>query len=259
MAEPAGANRCCNFNEMKMSEIDAIEIEEKDEGKPGLVRWIRNRFFTGVIIALPIGMTIWLITIFVRFVDERVLSLVPPDLNPNILIKQMTGLSIPGTGIIIAIVALFLLGVFVSNFVGTSILKAGERLLARVPLVSNVYNALKQIVNTMAQQKDRAFKEVCLIEYPRKGLWAVGFITSDLNGAPTEHLKEGYVCVFVPTTPNPTSGFLLFTKRTDVKILDMTPEEGAKMIISGGMVSSNEEVEKLESKKGKLKLEQKTD
>lgn len=97
-------------------------------------------------------------------------------------------------------------------------------------------------MQTVAAQRDNAFQEVCLLEYPRPGLWAVGFITSDLKGAPYEKLGDGYVCVFVPTTPNPTSGFLLFSKREDLKILDMTPEEGAKMIISGGMVSSNDEL-----------------
>ena len=108
-----------------------------------------------------------------------------------------------------------------------------------MPVVSPVYNAIKQIVTTVAAQKDRAFRDVCMLEYPRKGFYAIGFVTADLSGSPAEKLPEGYVCVFVPTTPNPTSGFLLFVKESDLIILDMTPEEGAKMIISGGMVSSN--------------------
>jgi uncharacterized membrane protein len=156
---------------------------------------------------------------------------------------------------------LFLLGVIASNFIGKSVIKAGERLLARVPVVSPVYNALKQIVTTVAQQKDRAFRDVCLFEYPRKGLYAIGFVTADLSGAPAQKLPKGYVCVFVPTTPNPTSGFLLFVKEAEIEILDMTPEEGAKMIISGGMVTSNEmlyaddpDMEKLLAKQGKLKI-----
>ena len=215
-----------------MSETDP---NAKDSG-PGIFRSIRNRFFTGVIIALPIAVTIWLITWFIRVVDGRVLSLLPREWNPNIWIKDITGLSIPGFGLILAIVGLWVLGVLASNFIGNAVLGFGERLLARVPLVSNIYNALKQIVTTMAQQKDRAFKEVCLIEYPRPGLWAVGFVTSDLKGAPKDHLEGDYICVFVPTTPNPTSGFLLFSKRSDVKILDMTPEEGAKMILTAGLV-----------------------
>ena len=112
-----------------------------------------------------------------------------------------------------------------------------------MPVVSPVYNAVKQIVTTVAEQKDRAFRDVCLLEYPRPGLWAIGFVTADLAGAPAKVLPKGHVCVFVPTTPNPTSGFLLFSKEEDIKILDMTPEEGAKMIISGGMVSSNDMIE----------------
>lgn len=219
----------------------------QDHHKPGFFRWLRNRFFTGVIIAVPVAVTIWLITWFVRIVDGRVLSLVPPAWNPNLQIKELTGLSIPGTGIVIAFVFLFLLGVFASNIIGNTVLGTSERLLSRVPLVSNLYNALKQIVRTVAAQKDKAFKEVCLVEYPRHGLWAIGFVTSDLKGDPLDKLGDGYVCVFVPTTPNPTSGFLLFTKRQDIKILDMTPEEGAKMIISGGMVSSNDEMDELDA------------
>lgn len=225
---------------------DDFDGKSSIEAKPGVFRSLRNNFFTGIVIALPIAVTIWLLTWFVRVVDGRVLSLVPPEFNPNIWIKSATGVSIPGFGLIIAIIALWMLGVLASNFIGTSVLRFGERLLARVPLVSNIYNALKQIVTTVALQKERAFKDVCLIEYPRPGVWAIGFVTSKLKGAPLEYLQDDYVCVFVPTTPNPTSGFLLFVKRADIKILDMTPEEGAKMIISGGMVASNDDLQNLE-------------
>jgi len=166
---------------------------EADTPKFSLIKWIRNRFFTGVIIALPIVATVMAVTWIVQKIDNNVLGLIPAP-------------------------------------IGNSIIKAGERLLERVPVVSPVYSSLKQIVTTVAQQKDRAFRDVCLLEYPRPGLWA-------------------YVCVFVPTTPNPTSGFLLFSKEEDIKILDMTPEEGAKMIISGGMVSSNEMIEKTKTSK----------
>jgi len=219
------------------------------------VRWLRNRFFTGVIIALPIIATVMGVSWIVQTVDENVLKFLPARWNPK------TYFNIPGFGLAISIALLFLLGVIASNFIGNSVIKAGERLLARVPVVSPVYNALKQIVTTVAQQKDRAFRDVCLLEYPRKGLYAIGFVTADLSGAPADKLPKGYVCVFVPTTPNPTSGFLLFVKETDIEILDMTPEEGAKMIISGGMVTSNEmlyaddpEMEKLLARQGKLKI-----
>ena len=225
--------------DVRMTQEEPSVQVESNEGRFSLVRWIRNRFFTGVIIALPIVATVMSVSWIVQKIDNNVLRLIPAPWNP----KTYIGFDIPGLGLIVSITLLFLLGVITSNFIGNSVLKAGERLLARVPVVSPVYNALKQIVTTVAQQKDRAFRDVCLLEYPRPGLWAIGFVTADLSGAPAKELPEGYVCVFVPTTPNPTSGFLLFTKETDIKILDMTPEEGAKMIISGGMVSSNELVE----------------
>ena len=220
-------------------------------------RWARNRFFTGVIIALPVVATVLGVSWIVQKIDNNVLKFLPGLLNP----KTYLGFDIPGLGLIISVFLLFLLGVIASNFIGKSVIKAGERLLARVPVVSPVYNALKQIVTTVAQQKDRAFRDVCLFEYPRKGLYAIGFVTADLSGAPAQKLPKGYVCVFVPTTPNPTSGFLLFVKEAEIEILDMTPEEGAKMIISGGMVTSNEmlyaddpDMEKLLAKQGKLKI-----
>lgn len=203
------------------------------------LRFIRNRFLTGVIVALPIIATYWAVTTFIKFIDDRVWTVLPDIVNP----KTYIGFEIWGLGLIITFLGLIFLGTLASNIVGTSILKATERLLARVPIASSVYSFVKQIVVIVAQQKDQAFREVCLIEYPRKGLWAIGFITTDLQGAPEKVMGEGHVCVFVPTTPNPTSGFLLFAKRDELQILDMTPEEGAKMIISGGMVASNEEVE----------------
>ena len=240
---------------MTDEEIEIAASESTSRFK--LVRWIRNRFFTGVIIALPVIATVAGVSWIVQKIDDNVLRFLPGPWNP----KTYLGFDIPGLGLIISIVLLFLLGVIASNFIGNSVIKAGERLLARVPVVSPVYNALKQIVTTVAQQKDRAFRDVCLLEYPRKGLYAIGFVTADLSGAPAEKLPKGYVCVFVPTTPNPTSGFLLFVKETDIEILDMTPEEGAKMIISGGMVSSNAELaaddpemEKLLRKQGRLKI-----
>ena len=211
-----------------------------ETSKPHRFRWFRNSLLTGLIVALPLFVTVAGISWIVGGVDKYVIGLIPLRWQANPWVDLVLG--IPGLGLIVVMISLVILGSFASNFIGTSIIKAGERLLARVPVVSNVYNFFKQIVSTVAQQSDRSFKEVCLIEYPRPGLWAVAFVTADLQGAPLRKLGEGYVCVFVPTTPNPTSGFLLFVRREDIKVLDMTPEEGAKMIISGGMVSSNEDM-----------------
>ncbi|WP_427450840.1 DUF502 domain-containing protein [Litorimonas sp. WD9-15] len=205
-----------------------------DVSKFSLLKWLRNRFFTGVVVAIPIVTTLLVVSWVVQKVDNNVFKIIPDSLNP----ETYLGFAIPGLGLIISIILLFLLGIIASNFIGKSLIRSGESLLDRVPVVSPVYNALKQIVQTVAAQKDRAFRDVCLLEYPRKGVWALGFVTADLGGEAKRELGDNMVCVFVPTTPNPTSGFLLFLQKGDIKILDMTPEEGAKMIISGGMVSS---------------------
>ena len=201
------------------------------------LKFVRNRLLTGVIVALPIFVTIWAITAFIQFIDKTVWKFLPASINPKI----QFGYDVWGLGLIIAILGLIALGSLASNYFGSALLRQSERLLSRVPVVRSLYSFVKQIVVIVAEQRDKAFREVCLIEYPKAGIWAIGFITTDLQGAAKDSLGPGYVCVFVPTTPNPTSGFLLFSKREDIRILDMTPEEGAKMIISGGMVASNEE------------------
>jgi len=223
------------------------------------VKVLRNRLLTGVIVVLPIVITLWGITRFVQFFDNQLTRLLPAELNPRINFGSWGfNLSdIPGLGLIIAVILLMAIGILASNFMGKAFIKSGEQLLSRVPVVRNVYNFIKQITNTVAQQSDRTFKEVCLLEYPRKGLYAIGFVTAELTGAPAKHLKGDFICVFVPTTPNPTSGFLLFLKRSEITILDMTPEEGAKMIISGGMVSSNEELVEEEAKAPQIRKKQK--
>ena len=208
-----------------------------------LLRWWRNRLIAGVLVALPIVAVIWLLSKLIGVIDGAVWSIVPDVANPG----NYVDIPIWWLSLIIAVVGLTFLGIFASNQVGRRVLAAGENLLARVPVVSSIYNGIKQILNTIAQQSDRAFRDVCLIEYPKSGVWAVGFVTADVSGAPKAELGEDYLCVFVPTTPNPTSGFLLFVPREEVKLLDMTPEEGAKLIISGGMVTSNKNLEEFEA------------
>jgi uncharacterized membrane protein len=219
---------------------DFAETSKAEIKRPRLFVFLRNSLLTGLVVALPLFVTIYGITAIVGFFDEKIIGLIPDAWVTNIWVKLF--LTLPGLGLIFVIISLTILGSFAQNFIGRAVLRAGERLLDRVPVVSNVYNFMKQIVTAVASQNDRTFKEVCLIEYPRPGLWAAAFVTSDLTGSPGDKLGEGYVCVFVPTTPNPTSGFLLFVKREDIIILDMTPEEGAKMVISGGMVASNEDI-----------------
>lgn len=209
---------------------------------PTLVREVRNNFLSGVFVALPIGLTIWIIAKFVLFVDVIFKPIIPAVINPDtyLPIKIPNGPTIdhiPGVGLIVAFILLFILGTLAKNFFGRTLLSIGERILARVPFVGAIYNFIKQIVGVVAERQDATFTEVCMLEYPLKGAWAVAFITSDVQGEPAKVLPKGFVNVFVPTTPNPTSGFLLMVERKNLKILDMTPEEGAKLIISAGMVT----------------------
>ncbi|MGB6231381.1 MAG: DUF502 domain-containing protein [Litorimonas sp.] len=222
-----------------------------------LVRWLRNRLIAGILVALPIVAVFWLLSKLIGSIDAAVWGILPNALNPS----NYVDFPVFGVSLVIAVAGLTILGIVVSNQIGNQILRAGEAVLAKVPVISPIYNGIKQIINTIAQQSDRAFRDVCLVEYPRKGIWAVGFVTADLSGAPERELDgngKNYLCVFVPTTPNPTSGFLLFVPDDEVKLLDMTPEEGAKMIISGGMVSSNEALEKYDADKPTVPLRDET-
>ena len=129
------------------------------------------------------------------------------------------------------------IGFLTAGFIGRYIIKLGERIIARLPIIRSVYGALKQIFESVLKTSSKSFREVVLIEYPRKGIWAIGFITGDTKGEVQEISKNTLVNVFLPTTPNPTSGFLLFVPRKDLKVLNMNVEEGIKMVISGGIVT----------------------
>ncbi|MBK1623458.1 DUF502 domain-containing protein [Afifella marina] len=197
---------------------------------------LRNYFLTGIVVAAPIGITFYLTWAFVAWVDGWVKPLIPHAYNPD----NYLPFSVPGFGLIVAIFLLTMLGFLTANLVGRTIVAYGELLLDRMPLVRNLYRALKQIFETALSQSSRSFQQVGLIEYPRRGLWALVFIATDTKGEIADRLKESdtdTMAVFLPTTPNPTSGFLLIVPRQDVILLDMTVEEGAKLVISAGLVA----------------------
>lgn len=198
-----------------------------------LWRWLRNSFFTGIVVATPVTVTVWLVYTFIHFVDRTVKPLVPRAFNP----EEYLNFAIPGLGLIVAIIGLTMLGALAANILGRSLLQVGEQLVNRLPFVRNIYQTLKQLVETVFNQNQNSFKEVVMLQYPREGLWALGFITTEAKGEVKEHLSQDHLAVFVPSTPNPTSGFILFVPRADVIKLRMTVEEGAKLIISAGIVT----------------------
>ena len=204
---------------------------------------IRSYFLTGVIITAPVGLTFYVAILFIGFVDSRVRNIIPEKYHYDNLLP----IEIPGIGLLFVFVLLTFIGFLTAGLIGRFIIKLGERIISRLPIIRSVYGALKQIFESVLASSSKSFREVVLIEYPRKGVWAIGFITGDTKGEVQKATKENMVNVFLPTTPNPTSGFLLFVPRKDVIILDMNVEEGIKMVISGGIVTPKQK--KIKNKK----------
>jgi uncharacterized membrane protein len=194
---------------------------------------LRNYFFAGILITAPISITFYLAWLFVTFVDSKVTPLIPAKYNPT----EYLPFGLPGLGLVIVVVVLTLLGALTAGFFGRMIMNFYEGVLAQMPVVRSVYGALKQIIETVLAQQSTAFRQAVLVEYPRKGLWAIAFITGQTKGEVQKLTDEETINVFLPTTPNPTSGFLLFVPKGDMVPLAMTVEEAIKMVISAGIVT----------------------
>jgi uncharacterized membrane protein len=206
--------------------------DHRPSGREPLMTIWRKNLLTGLVLIAPLYLTFWLISSFIQLIDEKVARFLPADLNPQ------TYLNIPGYGLVIFAVFSALLGALAKNFVMAKLIGWGEAVLDQLPIIRSVYNAIKQIAHTVLVQSDRSFEKACLVEYPRKGIWAVAFISTDTRGEVAERTGAGaMMSVFLPTTPNPTSGFLLFVPKEDVIELDMTIEDAAKLVISAGLVT----------------------
>lgn len=201
--------------------------------RPRLGDKLRTYFFAGVLVTAPLAITIYLSWLFLSFIDSQVRPLIPAPYDPETYLP----FSVPGIGLIILLALLTLIGALTAGLVGRTFIAYSERLLARMPVVRGVYSALKQIIETVLAQQSTAFREVVLVEYPRRGVWTLGFITGVTKGEVQTLTVDEVVNVFLPTTPNPTSGFLLFVPRQDLIPLAMSVEDGIKMVISGGLVS----------------------
>ena len=200
----------------------------------GAGRRLRNYFLTGLIIVAPLAITAYLTWTFIGWGGSWGEPYIPQIYNPD----NYLPFAVPGFGLLTALFLITMIGFLTANLVGRSIIGFGESLLDRMPLVRSLYKGLKQIFQTVLAEQSGSFKQAALIEYPRRGLWSIVFIATDTKGEVNERLPESEsMSVFLPTTPNPTSGFLLFVPRKDVIILDMSVEEAAKMVISAGLVS----------------------
>jgi uncharacterized membrane protein len=194
---------------------------------------LRGYFFAGILVIAPISITVYIAWLFISFIDTQVFSVLPPVYNPETYLP----FSIPGIGVILMIVGLTLVGALTAGYLGKIFLRLSERVLNRMPVVRSIYGAVKQIVETVVSNKSTAFREVALVEYPRKGAWTLCFLTGKTIDQIGDAAGPRLVNIFVPTTPNPTSGFLLFVPETDLRRVDMTVEEGIKLVISTGIVT----------------------
>lgn len=210
--------------------------EDHQHRKPGLFASFRASFLTGIVVIAPVGMTIWLVWSLMGWVDSVVLPLVPQTIQP----EKYIGINLRGVGVIIFLIFTVIIGWIAKGLIGRSLISFGESLVDRMPVVRSIYSGVKQIAETVFAQSDRNFETACLIEYPRRGIWAIGFISTDAKGeVAAAHRDDHLKGVFVPTTPNPTSGFLLFFPKEDIIELKMSVEEAAKLVISAGLVYPN--------------------
>jgi uncharacterized membrane protein len=192
---------------------------------------LRTYLVAGILVWVPLGVTVLLVYYAVQFVDKSLL-LIPQRFRPD----ELLGFHIPGLGVILAFVVLFVTGVLAANFVGRAFVGGWERLLDRIPVVRAIYSALKKFAELVFSDSSESFKKVLLIEYPRKGLYSLAFQTSSDLGEVQGRTGERVVCCFIPTTPNPTSGLTIIVPQKDVVELDMDVDEALKMIISLGVV-----------------------
>ncbi len=192
---------------------------------------MRKYLIAGLLVWLPLGVTVLVIKLLVEVMDKTLL-LLPEPWRPEALL----GFSIPGVGVVLSVLVVFATGVIVAHFLGNHLVTAWESLLSRIPLVRSIYTGVKQVAETVLSNSTQSFRKVIMVEYPRRGMWCLGFQTGTGLGEVQARTGEGVVAVFVPTTPNPTSGFVVMVPHSDIIELDMDVDDGLKMIISMGVV-----------------------
>lgn len=193
---------------------------------------IKRYFITGLLIWVPLAITAWVLSLIASVADQS-LRLLPESVRPHYLL----GFDIPGAGIVLTLLIILTTGLLAANFIGQRLVGWWEKLLARIPVVNSIYHSVKQVSDTLFSSSGHAFRKALLIQYPHAGSWTIAFLTGTPGGDVVNHLNGDYVSVYVPTTPNPTSGFFLMLPRSEVVELDMNVDEALKYIISMGVVA----------------------
>ncbi|HVS26692.1 MAG TPA: DUF502 domain-containing protein [Burkholderiales bacterium] len=199
---------------------------------------MKKYFITGLLIWVPIVITLWVLNLLVSTMDQSLL-LLPERYQP----RNLLGFQIPGFGVILTVLVVFLTGLFTANIIGQRLVRIWEGLLSRIPVVKTIYRSVKQVSDTLFSSQGEAFRKALLVQYPRQGSWIIAFQTGQPGGDVTNHLKGEYISVYVPTTPNPTSGFFLMMPKSEVIELDMSVDEALKYIISMGVAAPDTQKE----------------
>ncbi len=195
---------------------------------------MKRYFITGLLIWVPLGLTAWVLKFLIGTMDQSLL-LLPDSLQPD----QLLGMDIPGIGTVLTLLVIFITGLLTANIIGQKLVSFWEGVLWRIPVVKSIYWGIKQVSDTIFSSQGEAFRKALLIQYPREGAWTIAFMTGQPGGDVINHLEGEYISVYVPTTPNPTSGFFLMMPKSDVIELDMSVDEALKYIISMGVVPPN--------------------
>jgi uncharacterized membrane protein len=202
-----------------------------------LKRFLRKKlkryFFAGLLVVVPLGLTVLIVHWIINLMDNLLARVLPVQLQP----EQLFGFSVPGLGLVATALLILFIGVLATNYFGRRLLALSEQVVYRIPLVKGLYTLFKQVADTVLSSDRQGFRKVVLIEYPRQGIWSVGFVTGMSEGELQRITTRRVINVFVPTTPNPTSGYYILVPEEDAVVLSMTVEEAFKLIVSGGMVS----------------------
>jgi uncharacterized membrane protein len=193
---------------------------------------LRRYFITGLLVWVPIVITVWVLSVLVGTMDQTLL-LLPSAFRT----ESWLGVYVPGMGVLLTLLVVFLTGLFAANIIGQRLVRFWERVMARIPVVNSIYNGVKQVSDTLFSPTGQAFRKALLVQWPSPGMWTIAFLTGKPGGDVVNHLQGDYVSVYVPTTPNPTGGYFVMVPRSAVVELDMTVDEALKYIISMGVVS----------------------
>lgn len=212
--------------------VDSHKSDENGKGR-GIFMRLRGYLLAGILVTAPIGITAYLTFILLNFVNNIGIKIMPPNWYENLY----GGSVFPGLGVIVSLVFFVMVGWLATNFFGRLFIRLYEYILDRLPVVRTIYSGIKQVVETVMASQSNAFREVVMLEYPRKGVWSIGFVTGTAQGEVQRMTSQESINVFVPTTPNPTSGFLLFVPKEELKFLNMSVEEGIKLVVSAGIIA----------------------